>query len=628
MAGMRRLAQACRLALALALPWPVAAGEVASWPQWQTILYQHTTPAALASLHAIGINAGQVIADRNDVAPAPMGPAIAPFLDQNMRWYVENIASDFYAAYHRWQPDAPVNAAFLQAEARHRRNPGDLAAFIRRPSLCDPAWRAKIAARLERVVDEFRPYRPLYYSLADEAGIGDLSAAWDFDFSPCSLAGFRIWLTRQYPSLAALNAEWGSHFASFSAVVPMTTDEALRSADNLAPWADFKAWMDVSFAEAVAFGGRAVHAADRHALVALEGGQIPGWGGYDYARLAPVLDVMEIYDFGDSVAIAQAMNPRLITLMTIAGDDDAATHALWHGILHGMRGVILWDEDQALARPDGTLGPWGRRAAPLFEALAGRLGRVMLASAPLTDPIALLYSPASFRVSWLLARRAAADDWARRGADLDYAENDASRARAAFLAGLRPQGWQPRILDPATLAGDGLLGMRVLLLPQAIALSAGEVAAIRRFVAGGGVVIADTVPGVFDDHGRRRARPALADLFAAGQRAVLLDPVSQGVRLQALLVASGLTPPVQLTTAAETAAAGVAVVRRQVKDRLILGIERDFSPLPATPWPLVLHLPSPCQLGDLVSGRDFGWHQDFAFRLDPVTPNLFTCAAP
>jgi hypothetical protein len=159
---MRRLARACRLALALTLPWPVAAGETVSWPQWQTILYQPTTPAALASLHAIGINAGQVIADRNDVAPAAIGPAIAPFLDQHMRWYVENIASDFYAAYHRWQPDAPVNAAFLQAEARHRRNPGDLAAFIRRPSLCDPAWRAKIAARLQRVVGEFRPYQPLY----------------------------------------------------------------------------------------------------------------------------------------------------------------------------------------------------------------------------------------------------------------------------------------------------------------------------------------------------------------------------------------------------------------------------------------------------------------------------------
>jgi len=621
---MRRLAPACWLALALALPWPAGAEED-SWPQWQTILYQHTTPAALASLHAIGVTAGQVIGKRNDAA---IGPAIAPFLDQNMRWYVENIASDFYAAYHRWQPDAPVNAAFLQAEALHRRNPGDLAAFIRRPSLCDPAWRAKNAARLARVVGEFQPYRPLYYSLADEAGIGDLSAAWDFDFSPCSLAGFRSWLAQQYPSLAALNAEWGTHFASFAAVLPMTTDAALRSADNVAAWADFKAWMDVSFAEAVAFGAHAVHAADRRALVALEGGQIPGWGGYDYARLAPVLDVMEIYDFGDSVAIAQAMNARLITLMTIAGDDDATTHALWHGILHGMRGVILWDENQALARPDGTLGPWGRRAAPLFEALAGQLGRVMLASAPLTDPIALLYSPASFRLSWLLARRAAWGDWADRGAGLDYAENDASRARAAFLARLRPQGWQPRILDPATLAGDGLAGMRVLLLPQAIALSAGEVAAIRRFVAGGGVVIADTVPGVFDDHGRRRARPALADLFAVGQRAVLLDPASQGVRLQALLVASGLTPPVQLTTAAGTAAAGVAVVRRQVKDRLILGIERDFSPLPATPWPLVLHLPTPCRLGDLVSGQDFGWHQDFAFRLDPVTPNLFTCATP
>ena len=78
---------------------------------------------------------------------------------------------------------------------------------------------------------------------------------------------------------------------------PETTIQAMRRTDgNFAAWADFKAWMDVAFADALRRGTDAVHAADPNALAAIEGAQIPGWGGYDYTRLAHAVDVMEIYD--------------------------------------------------------------------------------------------------------------------------------------------------------------------------------------------------------------------------------------------------------------------------------------------------------------------------------------------
>jgi len=56
-------------------------------------------------------------------------------------------------------------------------------------------------------VRAYAPYRPLYYSLADEAGIADLAAAWDFDLAPASLAVMRVWLKQIYGTLAALNRE-------------------------------------------------------------------------------------------------------------------------------------------------------------------------------------------------------------------------------------------------------------------------------------------------------------------------------------------------------------------------------------------------------------------------------------
>ena len=54
---------------------------------------------------------------------------------------------------------------------------------------------------------------------------------------------------------------------------------------------------------------------------------------------------------------------------------------------------------------------------------------------------------------------------------------------------------------------------RVLMLPHTIALSPIEAKKIQDFVDKGGTVVADGEPGIFDEHGRRMAKPALAHIF-------------------------------------------------------------------------------------------------------------------
>jgi len=86
----------------------------------------------------------------------------------------------------------------------------------------------------------------------------------------------------------------------------MTTREAMQRPDqNFSPWADFKEWMAVAFLRAIEAGTEATHSADPQAVAAIEGGQIPGWGGYDYSRLAASVDAMELYDLGDNVEIVR-----------------------------------------------------------------------------------------------------------------------------------------------------------------------------------------------------------------------------------------------------------------------------------------------------------------------------------
>src|SRR5690606_20840357 len=104
---------------------------------------------------------------------------VGPLLGADLRWYVENIATDFFSAYHRWHPDRPKNWRFLEAKELYRRNPDDPRALERDPSLSDPAWLEEIRQRLAWTVETYAPYRPLFYNLADEPGIAETAAFWD-----------------------------------------------------------------------------------------------------------------------------------------------------------------------------------------------------------------------------------------------------------------------------------------------------------------------------------------------------------------------------------------------------------------------------------------------------------------
>ena len=193
------------------------ASEAAKPPHWsgfQIIMWQQQTLPGYESLHALGVTAARVPADRGGETTQGVAAKIQPIVAAKLGSYVENIATDFYSAYHRYFPNRPVNWRFLAAKERHAADPADSNVFIREPSLSDPLWLMHVRQRLRDSVRAYANYRPLFFNLADETGIADLTAFWDFDWSPASLAGFRVWLKTQYASLPALNAEWGTSFAS------------------------------------------------------------------------------------------------------------------------------------------------------------------------------------------------------------------------------------------------------------------------------------------------------------------------------------------------------------------------------------------------------------------------------
>ncbi len=154
-----------------------------SWSDYNVIMWQPQNLEQCKRLKELGITAGALMPRDRDDPGASIEEQASPFLACGERWYVENIATDFYAPYHRWWPDRPVNWRFIEVKKNYQRDPQDRAAFIRDPSLSDPHWLDIIRARLAKTVKAHRAYQPLFYNLADESGIADLSAVWDFDFS-------------------------------------------------------------------------------------------------------------------------------------------------------------------------------------------------------------------------------------------------------------------------------------------------------------------------------------------------------------------------------------------------------------------------------------------------------------
>ena len=617
---MRRIALAALLAAGLATP----AVADPRWDEYQLLMWQDHPAAALPGLARLGFTGTKLFGSGGQIDPQMLAERRA----SSLPYYLENIATDLYAPYHRYTPGKPVTWLFDRDRERRRADPADARIFIREPSLSDPAFAADVHARLQTLARTQGPDRPLFYNLGDETGIADLAAPWDYDTSPAALAAFRIWLRGQYPDLAALNQQWATAFPSWDAVMPELTDAATHRTDqNFSAWADFKAWMDLSFADALQAGTGALHAADPAALSAIEGAQVPGWGGYDYGRLAGTVDVMEIYDTGNALQLARAFNPALIPLSTAFASGPREVHRAWRDLLRGGRGMVVWDEAADVVGPDGAAGPRGQFLQSLVSSLRA-VSPALLVATPAPSPVAVLYSQASFRTRWLLDMQPKGAAWSDRDSERENDDNAWRAARRQTATHLQELGVTPRWLTSATLEGGALRdpALRVVILPHAIALSDAEVAELRAFATRGGTVLADTEPGVFDAHSRRRPALPLAGVAAMPQSIRPDgDPVGPDGML-AVLKGAGVTPPVQVLGPDGTVASGVDVHVYLNGGVTILALQAS-QPWSAPPR-LTVRLPAPATVRDLRRAGPPLQGNAMEVALDGIEPTMLVLSPP
>jgi len=509
------------------------------WDDYTIIMYYAYRDSQQDALRDVGITAGKLSSGGTQ---RTTGGKI--WYSHNYRFYCDQISTFFYAAYHT-PAQRPKNRLLHEAKKAYAADRTSKKPFYRQPCFHDPKALAEATRRLATAAKNQMRYRPFFYAHTDEGGVADLVAAWDFCFDPRTLAAFRKWLIGQYGSLAAINKEWGTDFNALDDVVPFSSDEMMaRGGDNFSPWHDHRTFMNVTFANVLAAGTKAVESVDPTARVGLVGCQMPGaFGGYDYWLLSRVMTAIEPYNIGNNREIWRSFAPEKPAVTTAFGFGDMEVWRLWYQMLHGDQGIIIYDEKyRYLVGRTTTPSKLGAAIAPTYKELTGGICKQLRNMERVNDPVAIHYSHPSITAHWMYEVRPEGKNWIRRGSAAERKTSDFLRLRETATKLIEDNQLQYKFVAYAQLE-DGefdKMDTKVLILPQSIAMSKAECDAVRRFVQRGGTVVADCRTALMDEHGKMLANGQLDDLFGIERRDMTFKPGKAGLKLNSKLLFSDI----------------------------------------------------------------------------------------
>lgn len=424
---------------------------------------------------------------------------------------------------------------------------GDKQYLVRKPCL-HRDWRETARAQMTEKIRPFLKYRPFHYYLYDEPSLTSYSRTFDFCFSPETLAAFREWLKREYRTLKALNEEWGSAYRRWEEITPPTTEEAQQEG-RIPAWADFRRFMELTYAEALKYTQEVVEGLDPGAKTLVGGTQVPTpFNGTDWWLFSQSIGILEPY-FG--IDEFRAFNPD-VPIIQACGYQDAGPELeeeLWRRFLRGQQGAtIFWN--YTFHDPDLQLNSQGVAMERAFGELRGRgVARLLLGAQRDDTRVAILYSQPSLRTAWIQDGKIR-EGWSGQSERYDHH----MASHQAWQQALHALGLQYHYLSYEQLAKRGVDRTRfdALILPDALALSDAEVKAIRKFLAAGGRVLANGAPGQYDEHSKPRAEaplPAGDGLFLLDLAKADREEMAAALAAQAgpLLERAGVRPPASLS---------------------------------------------------------------------------------
>jgi hypothetical protein len=191
----------------------------------------------------------------------------------------------------------------------------------------------------------------------------------------------------------------------------------------------------------------------------------------------------------------------------------AVQNAIWTAAIHNvLHPNIFWM--YSFLNPDMTYSASARDMGRAFSSLRFEgVGKLLMESKRQQDGIALYYSMPSIHAASILGyhqRSSDDDDEVQDKARFSFPAN-----RDGWVKTIKDLGLQFDFVSSEDVAKNPIPNekYKVLILPLVFALSNEEVRNIEHFVSSGGVVIADSSPGLMDQHCAWQSSDAVNQLF-------------------------------------------------------------------------------------------------------------------
>ncbi|MBQ9753915.1 MAG: beta-galactosidase [Lentisphaeria bacterium] len=371
-------------------------------------------------------------------------------------------------------------------------------------------------------------YGAVLYDNGDEVALSRSGTPVDFCFSEACLKNFRKFLRKRYGTLANLNKNWNSQFASWESVLPYTKEEVWASKGRkVAGWADHREFMDNLCYEHLSKARSTLRKIDPGARYMNSGTQYPNaYGGIDWWKLMKCHDALQNYGTGDHDEIQRSFaGSGYVSIPWYLGygnKKEKEIYDLWRSSLLGNSGMSMWCINSCVLYPDLRVQPGIKGVMPHVKVLKDGVGKLLMnVYAPRTPQVAILYSQASLRAAFIEKRQP------EHGGLWEKYTNLCRHLGAEF-----------KFLSYEQLSSgelDKSANYKMLVLSDATALSDAEVEAVKRFFKRGGVVLAEGIPATRFANCVKRPVPALNSIFknSKGQGVLIDAPDTDYVLLMA-----------------------------------------------------------------------------------------------
>jgi len=427
---------------------------------------------------------------------------------------------------------------------------------VRPDCLSDPKVVAHFTQGAREAAQRQQPHGMFAVGITDEAFLASRHKRDELCFCDHCQRRFREWLQARYPTLDALNAQWGTTYAQWDEVRGGRTED-VRGKANFAPFVDFRTFMTDVWVDGCktitdayhqvapqtpvghtnTFGADPFNGNDYWKLCTQVGF---GWG-QEYSEAIKSSGQKAIFDLWrsfvetpESRAARGAKSPAgpegaFFNYGWIGYDHRAAAahYEPWWLALHGSRGVSYYATNSmdvargtswSLVYPSLQFTSYSSAVAESLRDLRSGCGKIFLEYQREQPKIALLWSYPSMLVSWCESTSDEPEPSERPGSDSFVTH---------YLSALNfRQHVNELQLDYVYLAPDQILGSDilrqypVLFLSFTVAASPPLVEKLQAYVQEGGILIGDLRCLRTDEHGTPLAgSQPLVDLFGVDRGA-------------------------------------------------------------------------------------------------------------